>query len=123
MSGFFLYYCKQVTAVDFQLYGWISHRIRSNPIQCNRIKSNQCNLFVGTFHEWTVENQSPGGAAKLSKTALDLMMFLVKIKKGNVHKTAALRTHAPHGFEGVEKMSYYGTYPVSKIDVGKCKHV
>ncbi len=77
-----------------------------------------CDFIAGTFHEWTIENQSPGGAAKLSKTALDLMMLSVRIKQGNDHKTAALRTHAPHGYEGVEKMTYSGTFPVSKINVG-----
>ena len=48
------------------------------------------------------------------------MLFAVRLEQENNHKTAALRTHAPHGFEGVDKMSYHGTYPVSKLEVGKC---
>ena len=75
-------------------------------------------FFSGTFHEWTIENQSPGGAAKLSKTALDLMFLAVRIQQGGNHKSSVLRTHPPHGFDGIERMSYYGSYPVSKLDIG-----
>ena len=75
-------------------------------------------FFAGTFHEWTIENQSPGGAAKLSKTALDLMFLAVRIEQGGNHKSSVLRTHPPHGFDGIERMTYYGSYPVSKLDIG-----
>ena len=75
---------------------------------------------AGTFHEWTIENQSPGGSAKLSKTSLELMLLGVRVKKGNKKaRTAVLRTHAPHGFEGVESMQYYGSHPVSKFKIGR----
>ena len=47
------------------------------------------------------------------------MMFAVRVEQDNDHTTRVLRTHAPHGFEGIETMRYYGTYPVSKIDVGE----
>lgn len=48
------------------------------------------------------------------------MLFAVRLEQEDNHKTAALRTHAPHGFEGVDKMAYHGAYPVSKLEVGKC---
>lgn len=73
----------------------------------------------GTFHEWTVENQSPGGSAKLSKTSLELMLLGVRVKKGKSKaKAAVFRTHAPHGFEGVDTLQYFGSHPVSKLKIG-----
>lgn len=72
----------------------------------------------GTFHEWTIENQSPGGSAKLSKTSLEMMLLGVRVKKGSSKPRAAvLRTHAPRGFENVESMTYSGSFPISKLKV------
>ena len=33
----------------------------------------------GTFHEWTIENQSPGGSAKLNKGSLDMALLGVRV--------------------------------------------
>ncbi|XP_065653158.1 uncharacterized protein LOC136071792 [Hydra vulgaris] len=72
----------------------------------------------GTFHEWTIENQSPGGAAKLSKSSLEMLLLGVRVQKGKLPPTASvLRTHAPHGFDGVYSQTYSGSYPVSKLEI------
>ena len=47
------------------------------------------------------------------------MLLAVRIELDGKHKSAVLRTHPPHGFDGVEKMSYYGSFPVSKLGFGK----
>ena len=74
---------------------------------------------LGTFHEWTIENQSPGGSAKLSKTSLEMMLLGVRVQKGSAKaKSAVLRTHAPHGFDSVEGLTYSGSFPVSKLKIG-----
>lgn len=72
----------------------------------------------GTIHEWTIENQSPGGSAKLNKGALNLAVFGVRIADGDKSKASLLRIHAPHGYPGVESLSYSGSYPVSKLTPG-----
>ena len=80
-------------------------------------------MFSGTFHEWTVENQSPGGSAKLSKTALEKMFLGVRVQNGDADTTtsAILKTHSMKGFENetVKSMEYFGAYPVSKLAIGK----
>ena len=76
-------------------------------------------LFAGTFHEWTIGNQSPGGSAKLSKTSLDLAFFGIRLQQRKRTEANVLRTHAPHGFDGMEKIGYYGSWPMSKFDIGK----
>ena len=72
----------------------------------------------GTIHEWTIENQSPGGSAKLNKGALNLAIFGVRVADGDKSKASLLRIHAPHGYPGVESLSYSGSYPVSKLTPG-----
>ena len=74
----------------------------------------------GTIHEWTIENQSPGGSAKLNKGALILAVFGVRVADGDKSKASLLRIHAPHGYPGVESLSYSGSYPVSKLTPGNC---
>lgn len=75
----------------------------------------------GTIHEWTIENQSPGGSAKLNKGALNLAVFGVRVAEPDRNKSEAalLRIHAPHGYPGVESLSYSGSFPVSKLTPGK----
>lgn len=75
----------------------------------------------GTIHEWTLENQSPGGSAKLNKGALNLAVFGVRVSEVNKDKSKAalLRIHAPHGYPGVDRLSYSGSYPVSKLTPGE----
>ena len=72
----------------------------------------------GTIHEWTIENQSPGGSAKLNKGALNLAVFGVRVAEGLKSNSALLRIHAPHGYPGVQSLSYSGVYPVSKLSPG-----
>ncbi|XP_020613507.1 uncharacterized protein LOC110051776 [Orbicella faveolata] len=74
----------------------------------------------GTIHEWTIENQSPGGSAKLNKGALNLAVFGVRVAEPDKNKSEAalLRIHAPHGYPGVESLSYSGSFPVSKLTPG-----
>lgn len=73
----------------------------------------------GTFHEWTIENQSPGGSAKLNKGALDMAVLGVRVSSRSSSEAALLRTYPPQGFPGVETLSYSGAYPVSKLTPGK----
>ena len=94
-------------------------------------KSQKLNWWIyifstkGTFHEWTIENQSPGGSAKLGKSALDSMFLGVRVQKGsggaNNTKSAILKTHSMVGFENetVKSLEYFGAHPVSKFSIGK----
>ncbi|KAK3748066.1 hypothetical protein QZH41_014759 [Actinostola sp. cb2023] len=69
----------------------------------------------GTFHEWTIENQSPGGSAKLNNGALNMALLGVHVTRKNTSEAALLRTHPPQGYPGVEALSYSGAYPVTKL--------
>ncbi|KAK3739472.1 hypothetical protein QZH41_020504 [Actinostola sp. cb2023] len=71
----------------------------------------------GTFSEWTLENQSPGGSAKLSRGALDLAFLAVRVQNHHGTKASLLRTHPPRGLPGVDGLSYSGGYPVSKLGI------
>ena len=80
--------------------------------------------FPGTFHEWTIENQSPGGSAKLSKAALEKMFLGVRVQTGDngnaTTQSAILRTHSMREFENetVKSLEYFGAHPVSKFAIG-----
>ena len=54
----------------------------------------------GSIHEWTVENQTPAGSAKLNFAALELAMFSVRVKTETLSSAALLRTHPPMGYPG-----------------------
>ena len=71
----------------------------------------------GTIHEWTLENQSPGGSAKLGPGALDLATFGVRVSSSLGRKAALLRTHPPSGYPGVHALSYSGSFPISRLSV------
>lgn len=71
----------------------------------------------GSIHEWTIENQTPAGSAKLSQEAVDLAVFGVRVQTGTSSKAALLRTHPPKGYPGVASMGYSGSFPVSKLTV------
>ncbi|XP_032237936.2 uncharacterized protein LOC5512607 isoform X1 [Nematostella vectensis] len=72
----------------------------------------------GSFNEWTLENQSPGGSAKLGRGALDLAVLGVRVQKQNLTKVTLLRTHPPLGvYPGVEGLQYSGAYPFTKLEV------
>ena len=73
----------------------------------------------GTFHEWTIENQSPGGSAKLNKGALDMALLGVRVAHDKKSEAALLRIHPPEGYPGVDSLSYSGAYPVTKLTPGK----
>eukprot|EP00698_Gefionella_okellyi_P024626 TRINITY_DN8763_c0_g1_i1.p1 TRINITY_DN8763_c0_g1~~TRINITY_DN8763_c0_g1_i1.p1 ORF type:complete len:1014 (+),score=226.22 TRINITY_DN8763_c0_g1_i1:103-3144(+) len=69
----------------------------------------------GSFHEWTIINQSPGGAAKFG--IVDEALLGVRIQQGSNTVTKSLRTHPPVSIasSGVASMSYSGSYPLSKL--------
>ena len=67
----------------------------------------------GTFRQWCIESQSPGGGAKLDIGALDEAVLGVKIGS----KAALLRTRPPAGLPGVAAMTYEGAVPLSKLSV------
>ena len=71
----------------------------------------------GSFHEWTLENQSPGGSAKLGPGALDKAVIGVRVSSSMGIKAALLRTHPPLGYPGVEALSYSGSFPVTRLSV------
>lgn len=54
----------------------------------------------GSIHEWTIENQTPAGSAKLNFAALELAVFSIRVKTGTSSSAALLRTHPPMGYPG-----------------------
>ena len=47
-----------------------------------------------------------------------MMLLGFRIKKGSQKaKSAIIRTHAPHGYRGVESLTYSGSYPVSRLAI------
>ena len=70
----------------------------------------------GTFHEWTIVNQSPGGAAKYGVVG-DALMFAGVDGSDGSRTTALLRTQPPYSLPGVESMRYQGSYPAARLDV------
>ncbi|CAF4796443.1 unnamed protein product [Rotaria sp. Silwood1] len=71
----------------------------------------------GTFHEWTVENQSPASGAKFGVVDDALLAIRLKNLQTNENHTRLIRTHPNHGFEGIDTIRYYGSYPVSKLEL------
>ncbi|XP_078367102.1 uncharacterized protein LOC144651095 isoform X2 [Oculina patagonica] len=71
----------------------------------------------GSIHEWTLENQSPGGSVKLGPGALDKTVFGVRVSSSLGTQAALLRTHPPPGYPGVQGLSYSGSFPVSRLSV------
>lgn len=71
----------------------------------------------GSFNEWTLENQSPGGSAKLGRGALDLAFLGVRVQTHEGTKASLLRTHPPRGLPGVAGLAYSGGFPVSKLGI------
>jgi len=100
--------------------------LKLSRVKCTHYCAILINYFSpGTFHEWTIENQSPGGSAKLGKTALEKMFLGVRLQKGDGEgapvKAAILKTHSMRGFENqsVQSMEYFGSHPVSKFAIGR----
>ena len=71
----------------------------------------------GSIHEWTLENQSPGGSVKLGPGALDKAVLGVRVSSSSGNKAALLRTKPPPGYPGVKALSYSGSFPVSRLSV------
>lgn len=71
----------------------------------------------GSIHEWTLENQSPGGSVKLGPGALDKAVLGVRVSSSLGTKAALLRTHPPPGYPGMKGLSYSGSFPVSRLSV------
>jgi non-lysosomal glucosylceramidase len=71
----------------------------------------------GTFHEWTVESQSPAGAAKYGVVDDALLAIRLKNLQTNENHTRLLRTHPNHYFKGIDAIKYHGSYPVSKLEL------
>ena len=67
----------------------------------------------GTFRQWCIESQSPGGGAKLDVGALNEAVLGVRVAS----QAALLRTHPPAGLPGVAAMTYQGAVPISKLTV------
>jgi hypothetical protein len=78
----------------------------------------------GSFKEWTLENQSPAGGAKLGSAALDDAFFALYIEvEGKTPQVRILRTQLPASFGSstlpgaVSGMSYEGAFPVSALAI------
>ncbi|CAF5193462.1 unnamed protein product, partial [Rotaria magnacalcarata] len=71
----------------------------------------------GTFHEWTVENQSPAAAAKFGVVDDALLAIRLKNLETNENHTRLIRTHPNHYFKGIDTIKYHGSYPVSKLEL------
>ena len=71
----------------------------------------------GTFHEWTIESQSPSTGAKYG--VIDDALLAVRLKNLQTNQSHArlLRTHPNHSFRGVDTIRYHGSYPVSKLEI------
>lgn len=65
----------------------------------------------GTFHEVTIQNGSPAGAAKFGT----LQDALLGVRAGDV--ALSLRTSPPPYAPGVDQLAYSGAYPVSRLGV------
>lgn len=75
----------------------------------------------GSIHEWTIENQTPAGSAKLNQAALDLAVFGVRVKTGASNTAVLMRTHPPKGYPG-NYLNYVTTntsqrYPFSSLSL------
>eukprot|EP00656_Telonema_subtile_P055540 TRINITY_DN8636_c0_g2_i1.p1 TRINITY_DN8636_c0_g2~~TRINITY_DN8636_c0_g2_i1.p1 ORF type:complete len:1042 (-),score=198.12 TRINITY_DN8636_c0_g2_i1:161-3286(-) len=71
----------------------------------------------GTFRQWCLESQSPGGGAKLDIGALDEAALAISASTSAGSHAALLRTRAPGGLTGVDAIQYEGAVPVSKLTV------
>ncbi|CAF3417851.1 unnamed protein product, partial [Rotaria sp. Silwood2] len=70
----------------------------------------------GTFHEWTIENQSPAAGAKYGVVDNALLAIRLKNLETNETHTRLLRTHSNHNFNGIDTIRYYGSYPISDLN-------
>jgi uncharacterized protein (DUF608 family) len=71
----------------------------------------------GTFHEWTIENQSPAGAAKYGVVDDALLAIRLKNFQTNESHARLVRTNPNHNFNGIDTIKYHVSYPVSKLEL------
>ena len=71
----------------------------------------------GTFHDWTVESQSPAGAPKYGLVDDALLGFRLTNLNTNETDARLIRTRPNHNFKGVDAIIYQGSYPVSKLQI------
>lgn len=71
----------------------------------------------GTFHEWTIENQSPATGTKYGRVDNALLAFRLKNLENSQVDTRLIRTHSNHELKGVSSIKYQGAYPVSKLQI------
>lgn len=70
----------------------------------------------GTFRQWCIESQSPGGGAKLDIGALnDAFIALSYENAGSDAALATLRTNPPGDLPGIDAIKYEGAVPLSKL--------
>uniref|UniRef100_A0A1X7SQU2 Glycosyl-hydrolase family 116 N-terminal domain-containing protein n=1 Tax=Amphimedon queenslandica TaxID=400682 RepID=A0A1X7SQU2_AMPQE len=71
----------------------------------------------GTFHEWSIFNQYPAGAAKI-QIIDDVFMGIRTVIQGQEPVSVVLQTQPSNQqLPAVEALKYQGTYPVSKLSV------
>ena len=72
----------------------------------------------GTFHEWTIVNQSPAGATKFGIVDQSLMAVRSEPADGSGDAlVVTVRTRPPVGLPGVSAIRYQGAYPASRLDI------
>ena len=71
----------------------------------------------GTFHDWTVESQSPAGGVKYGVVGDALLAIRLKNLKTNESDARLIRTNPNHNMKGISEINYHGSYPVSKLEL------
>ncbi|CAF1262015.1 unnamed protein product, partial [Didymodactylos carnosus] len=71
----------------------------------------------GIFHDWTIENQSPATGAKFNFVDDALLAFRIKNSNTNESDARLIRTHSNHDIKDIQYIKYYGSYPVSKLEL------
>lgn len=71
----------------------------------------------GTFHEWTVESQSPAGSAKYGVVDDTLLAFRITNLNTNESDARLIRTQPSQNLKGIDRIIYHGAYPVSKLEL------
>jgi len=70
----------------------------------------------GTFHEWTIENQSPATGTKYGVVDDALLAFRIQNLQTKKSDMRVIRTHPSRKFNGIQSIKYHGAYPVSKFE-------
>lgn len=74
----------------------------------------------GTFHEVTIMNQSPAGAAKFGVLQDLILAIRIVAASGGAAVTKVVRTSPPTfgaNISGVDAISYSGSYPVTRLQI------